>query len=177
LKQPRRRWMRAVRVALILAVALLMVCPVLAQEKKKERKRGPGAFDPIQMMLQGLTLTDEQKAKVEDVKKEFAPKLAEAAKNADVLTPDQKKARDEATKKARDEGKSRREVAAAAADAVKLTDEQKTKRDEARKAMRAVGEQYRAKVIEILTPEQKAEVEKRMAEFKKRAASKKNRGQ
>ena len=168
--------MRVVRVALILAVALLMVCPVLAQEKKRG-KRGPGAFDPVQMMLRGLTLTDEQKAKVEDVKKEFAPKLAEAAKKADVLTPDQKKARDEARAKAKEDGKSREEIRAAGDAAVTLTDEQKAKRAEARKGMGTLIEQERAKIMEFLTPEQKAEVEKRMAEMKKRFEGKKKRDQ
>jgi len=162
---------------LILVVALLMVCPVLAQEKKKERKRGPRGFDPVQMMLRGLTLTDEQKAKVEDVKKEFAPKLAEAAKKADVLTPDQKKTRDEAQKKAKEEGKSEREIRAAGFAAVTLTGEQKAKRAEARKGMGTLIEQERAKIMEILTPEQKAEVEKRMAEMKKRFEGKKKRDQ
>ncbi len=169
--------MRVVRVALILVVALLMVCPVLAQEKKRERKGGRGGFDPVQMMLRGLTLTDEQKAKIEDVKKEFAPKVEEARKKMDVLTPDQKKAREEAVKKARDEGKSRGEIRAAAEAAVTLTDEQKAKRAEAGKGMRAVIEEERAKIMPILTPEQKAEVEKRMAEMKKRFEAKKNRGQ
>jgi Spy/CpxP family protein refolding chaperone len=162
---------------LILAVALLMVCPVLAQEKKRERKSGRGGFDPVQMMLRGLTLTDEQKAKVEDVKKEFAPKLEEARKKMDVLTPDQKKARDEAMKKAKEEGKSEREIRRAGFAAVTLTDEQKSKQAEAGKGMRALIEQERAKIMEILTPEQKAEVEKRMAEMKKRFEGKKKRDQ
>ena len=169
--------MRVVRVALILAVALLMVCPVLAQEKKKERKRGPGGFDPVQRILRDLTLTDEQKAKIEDVKKEFAPKRDEARKKMDVLSPDQKKAREEAVKKAREEGKSRGEIRAAAEAAVTLSDKQKADRDEGMKCLRTVSEQMIAKIKEILTPEQKAEVEKRMAEMKKRFEGKKKRDQ
>jgi Spy/CpxP family protein refolding chaperone len=169
--------MRVVRVALILVVALLLACPAMAQEKKRERKGGRGNFDPVQMMLRGLTLTDEQKAKVEDVKKEFAPKLDEARKAMDVLTPEQKKARDEATKKAKDEGKTEREIRAAGRAAVTLTDEQKTKQAETMKGMRAVGEQFRAKIMDILTPEQKAEVQKRFDEMKKKMEGKKKRDQ
>jgi len=171
--------MRAMRVLLILAVALLLALPAMAAEKRKGGRRGRGGFDFVQRMLRDLTppLSDEQKAKVADVEKEFAPKLEEAMKKMDVLTPEQKKARDEAMKKARDEGKDRGEVRRAGMAAVTLTDEQKAKQTEARKCLRAIGEQELAKVKEILTPEQKAEVEKRMAERKKRFEGKAKRDQ
>jgi Spy/CpxP family protein refolding chaperone len=167
--------MRVVRVVLILAVALLMALPVLAQEKKKrEGKRGGPGFDPLAMMLRDLNLSDEQKAKVEDVKKEFGPKLAEVRKKMDgVFTEENKKDRAEAEKAAKDAGKSPREVAAAARDAVKLTDEQKTKLAEVRKTMEEVNKDMREKVMSILTPEQKEQVEKRIAEMKKRGEGKK----
>jgi len=91
--------MRAVRMVLVLAVVLLMACPLLAQERKKkgEGKRGGPGADPLAMMLRDLNLTDEQKPKVQEVRKEFEPKLAEIRTKRDgVLTDEQKKARDEA---------------------------------------------------------------------------------
>ena len=70
------------------------------------------------------------------MKKDFAPKLDEARKKMDVLTPEQKKAREEAVKKATDDGKSRREIRAAGEAAVTLNYKQKSDRAEAGKAMR-----------------------------------------
>jgi Spy/CpxP family protein refolding chaperone len=166
--------MRLVRVSLIVAVALLMAGSVLAQEKK-EGKRGPrGGGDPIQMLLRGITLTDEQKAKVDDIKKEYAPKLAEAFKKMDVRTDADKKAAADAEKAAKDAGKSRREIFAAGRDAVKLTDDQKKAQTDARQAMRTLGQEYRGKVMAILTPEQKEQVQKNLDEAKKARNKKKD---
>ena len=159
--------MRIVRSLLVLAVALLMVCPALAQEKKGGKRGARGAGDLTAGMLRGVTLTDEQKTKVEGIKKEYGPKVAEAMKKADVRTDEQKKAAADAEKAARDAGKSRREIAAAARDAVKLTDEQKAKQKEARQAMMAVMKEVRGKVMDVLTQEQKDQVQKNLDEMKK----------
>jgi len=167
--------MRAVRVVLILAVALLIASSALAQEKKKRegRRGGPGG-DPLAFLLRDLNLSDEQKAKIEDVRKEFGPKQAEAQKKREsILTDEQKKARDEAMKSARDAGKSRQEAFAAVQEAMKLTDEQKSKMADARKAAEEITKEMREKVMSILTPEQKEKVEKRIAEMKKRGEGKK----
>jgi Spy/CpxP family protein refolding chaperone len=158
--------MRVVRVLLVLAVALLMVSPALAQEKKKGKRGGAGR-DPLGMMLRGVTLDDAQKTKVDAIKKDYAPKLAEAAKKADVLTEAQKKARADALKAAQDAGKSRQEIGAAVREAVKLTDDQKKQQTEATQAMQALAKEMRGKVMEILTPEQKEQVNKNIEEMKK----------
>ncbi len=168
--------MRAVRMVLVLAVVVLMACPLLAQDRKKkgEGKRGGPGGDPMAMMLRDLNLTDEQKAKVQEVRKEFGPKLAEIQKKRDgVLTDEQKKARDEAVKSARDAGKSPREVFAAGREAVKLTDEQQAKMAEIQKEAGALEKERMEKIKEILTPEQNEKLEKQMAEAKKRFEGKK----
>ena len=56
--------MRSVRVILFLVAALVIASPVLANPVPPW----------VNNMTKGLTLTDEQKAKLEDVKKEFSPK-------------------------------------------------------------------------------------------------------
>ena len=166
--------MRAVRVVLVLVVALLLASSVMAQEKKKKGKRGGQGQDVIRQMLQGVTLTDEQKAKVKDIRKEFGPKLADAQKKVDdVLTDDQKKARDEAVKAAKDAGKSPREVMAAGREAVKLTDEQKGKMKDVYKDMMAVRMELRGKLAEVLTAEQKEQLEKNVEQMKKKGGKKK----
>ncbi len=167
--------MRAVRVVLILAVALLMALPLMAQEKKKrEGKRGGAGFDVFAFWTRDLNLTDEQKAKVEDLKKELGPKSAELQKKREaVFTDEQKKARDEAMKAARDAGKSPREVFTAGREAVTLTDEQSAKMKEIQKEMGELEKTRMEKFTAILTPEQKEQFEKRMAEMKKRGEGKK----
>jgi Spy/CpxP family protein refolding chaperone len=158
--------MRVLRVVLILLVALVIASPVMAQEKKKGRRGG--GFDPLARLLEGLNLTDEQKAKVEDVKKEFAPKAAEIAKKRLVIfTDEQKKARAEAEKAAKEAGKSPAEIARAAREAVTLTDEQKSKLGEVGKEERELFTKRLEKIKEILTGDQKKQLKERLEAFKK----------
>ena len=83
---------------------------------------GPGPGFP------NLNLTKEQEAKFADLRKEYEPKFKEAReKMENILTADQKKARDEVFKKAREAGKFGKEVWDEAQAAMKLTDDQKTK--------------------------------------------------
>jgi Spy/CpxP family protein refolding chaperone len=159
--------MRVVTAMLALAVSLAIVGNLWAAEEKKAPERGrpgPGGFMGGPMLLdqigkmKGMNLTDEQKTKLEALKKEYDPKLKEAHDKMDsILTPEQKKARDEAMK-ARDEaikaGKSARD-AREGFRGLKLTDEQREKMGEAMKAAQPLQREVREKVMEILTKEQK----------------------
>jgi Spy/CpxP family protein refolding chaperone len=123
----------------------------------------------VDMMVRGLELSDAQKAKLEEIKKEQGPKMREAyEKMSSILTEDQKKAREEAMKAAREAGKSREESREAIDKAVKLTDEQKKKQDEMRKSMEESQKSLREKVLAVLTPAQQETVKKRMAEMQER---------
>jgi Spy/CpxP family protein refolding chaperone len=158
--------MRAARVVLILAVALLVASSALAGPKKGEQKQPKNppkcpAADRIEKMLAGITLTDEQKAKLEEIKKEYGPKFVEAAeKMGSVFTDEQKKARAEAAKTAKAAGKKGKEIQEAIASATKLGDEQKTKLDEVKKQQGSLEKEFRNKVISVLTPEQKDQMKK-----------------
>ena len=102
-------------------------------------------------------LTDEQKQKIENLRKEYEPKLSELREKIEgVLTPEQKKAREEAIKKAKEQGKKGREMLEAIRDAFKLTPEQETKMNELRTQMMQLFQEIRGKLEEILTDEQKA---------------------
>lgn len=164
--------MRAVRGMLLLTVALLIALPAMAQEKKRGegKGRGPrGGGEGMMRMFDGLDLTAEQKEKIQEIRKQFEGKVADARKKQDeILTPEQKKAREEAGKKAREEGKSRMESFRAMMEAVKLTDEQKEKLEAARKAVGDLEKEQREKVMNVLTEEQKEKFQKRMEEFKKK---------
>ncbi len=145
--------MKVLSMLLALAVSLVIVGNLSAAEEKTGRERhdgdraGAGPFG----MLNRLNLTDDQKVKVEEIEKEYAPKFKEAMKNLEsILTPEQKKARDEAFKAAHEAGKNRQETRKAVEEAVKLTDEQKAKQADARKAMAALTKEVIDKVKPIL---------------------------
>lgn len=160
--------MRAVRIALVLVVALLLASSVIAQEKKKKGKKGPQGPDPIKQLLQGVKLTDEQKPKVQEIRKEFEAPAAEVRKKIeDILTTDQKKKRAEAVKAAKEAGKtSPGELEVAGREAMKPTDDQKEKLAELRKDMIRAHMQMRRQLMEILTDEQKEQVKKNIEKMK-----------
>jgi Spy/CpxP family protein refolding chaperone len=146
------------RIVLALAVALLITCPALAAPEKSMGKKATScpAAERVDNMVQGLTLTDAQKASLDSVKKDLAPKLAAAAKNMHVLTPEQKKAR----AAARAAGKTGEEIDQAVDAAVKLSDEQKAKLAAAKKQISALHKELRQKVLAVLTPEQQKQLKK-----------------
>jgi Spy/CpxP family protein refolding chaperone len=104
-------------------------------------------------VLKGLNLTDDQKAKVKELRKEYGPKFKAAADS--VLTADQKEAREDAVKAAKAEGKKGPEVGKAAMEAVKLTDDQKAKMKE---VMKPLHKEVHEKLMAILTPEQQEQL-------------------
>jgi Spy/CpxP family protein refolding chaperone len=155
--------MRVVSMVLAVAVSLMMIGKVSAADDQK----GPEGTRPHRPMigqwdmLKGLDLTADQKAKLEELKKEYGPKFKEARQKADsILTEDQKKARSEARKAAQAAGKKGPEVWKDAQAAMKLTDEQKAKLAEARKTGAALGKEVHEKVMALLTPEQKEQLKK-----------------
>ena len=111
-----------------------------------------------------MDLTSEQKDKLEALKKEYAPKFKALREKADkILTDDQKKARDEAIKAAREAtGHDRRAAYQKVRDAVKLTDDQKKQMESVMKEGRALIEEVRPKVSDVLTDEQKTKLREAM---------------
>jgi Spy/CpxP family protein refolding chaperone len=146
--------MKFVASLLALAVAFTVVGKLSADDAPAKPKHH-GMAGPFEM-LKGLDLTADQKAKVKEVGKEFHSKMKAAADS--ILTDEQKKARDEAIKSAKDAGKKGREIQKAAREAVKLTDEQKAKMKD---AMKPVAKEIRDKLMAILTPEQKEQLKQK----------------
>lgn len=154
---------RLSRIVLTFALAAIIATPLIAQEKKKgnkKKKRGRRAFIAVRLP-KSITLSDEQKTKYDAIIKEYSPKfLAVFQEQAKVLTPEQRKARGDAFKAAREAGKNRKETQAAVTAAVKMTDEQTKQTNEIAKKSRALRQEARKKVMEILTDEQKKELNK-----------------
>ena len=109
--------------------------------------------------LKGVNLTADQKAKIDALLKEYAPKLKEDPQALEnLLTPEQKKARQDAIDAAKAAELKARELQKAVQTAIQLTPEQKAKRAELAKPIRAAYQELQQKVIDVLTPEQKDEL-------------------
>ena len=128
------------------------VAPAVAADKKKKT--------PVAIKVpKSIELTAEQKTKLDALNKEFGPKLAECRKKqAGIITADQKKARAEAMKKAKADGKKGKELRAAVNAALAITADQKTKQAETKKAMAALNKQIKTQLAALLTDEQKAKL-------------------
>ena len=172
--EQRRLAMRVVNTVLALAVSLMIVGNLSAAEEKtrpeSKHPRHPGMERPMmerwdmfpEDMLKGLNLTDDQKAKLGELKKEYGPKFKEeATKRESLLTDEQKKAREEAVKAAKAAGEKTRDSWKDVKNAVKLTDEQKTKMAELRKETEVLHKEVREKITALLTPEQKAQLKEK----------------
>jgi Spy/CpxP family protein refolding chaperone len=143
-------------------------------DEKKEGENKPAARTvaiPLKEMLDRLNLTDQQKAKVNELTEEFSKKVKEVGRKMDaVLTAEQKQIRDETIKSAVAAGKTNRaEVAKAVSDAIKLTAEQIAKMQELNQGIVASQREMVKKIKDLLTPEQSAQL-KNLVE--KRAAAK-----
>jgi DNA-binding MarR family transcriptional regulator len=150
----------------------LLVCSasVQGQEKAKKKDRPNAAVEAAFALPKEIELTAEQNEKVAALKKEYTPKLTElSAKVNAVLTDEQKKARQEASKKAKDDGKKGKEAKAAVDEALKLTPEQKKQMDELQPKLQAMQNEVREKVTSLLTDDQKSKLPKRKAAKKAKA--------
>jgi hypothetical protein len=140
----------------VLALAVLIASPVWAAKEEKKNKGAAKAVAKAFELPTEITLTAEQQTKLADVKKEFEPKLQEVVKKQnEILTPEQKKARQEAMKTAKAAGKKGKELQADVAAAVKLTDEQKKKQEEVGKELKDLNGKVREQISGFLTAEQK----------------------
>jgi Spy/CpxP family protein refolding chaperone len=111
--------------------------------------------------LRELDLTDAEVAKIQDIRKEFRPKIEKAMEGLQgTLSAEQRQARREALRA----GKRRREVLAA----LKLTDEQKEKVQAVGKEVGALVREELRQVRDVLTAEQKEKLAELKDEHKDR---------
>ena len=97
--------MKTLSAVLVLLVGVL-VCPSLAADKEEKTKVGEAVAERIQ----DLNLTDQQEAKIADIRKEFRPKVQEAAKAlAGVVKDEEDKIQAVLTPEQRDKVKAMKE--------------------------------------------------------------------
>jgi hypothetical protein len=151
-------------VSLVVSLLTCSAAVQAQQEKAKKKDRPNAAVEAAFSLPKEIELTAEQTEKLAALKKEFSPKLTELIQKVNgIYTDEQKKARQEAAKKAKDDGKTGRDAKAATDAAVKLTDEQKKQLDDLQPKLQAMQNEVREKVASLLTAEQKAKLPKRKA--------------
>lgn len=144
----------------VIALAVLVASPMWADAQEKGKKKKDNLDNAVAKSFQlpdTITLTDDQKTKLEEVKKEFDSKVREVVKKQnDILTAEQKKARNEVMKTAKAAGKKGKDAQADVNAALNLTDEQKKKQEEVGKELKDLNKQVREKIGTFLTEDQKA---------------------
>jgi Spy/CpxP family protein refolding chaperone len=112
--------------------------------------------------LRDLDLTEAEMTQIEEIRKEFRPKIVKALEGLrGILSDEQKQAREEALKA----GKKRREVLAS----LNLTGEQKEKVHAVGKEVATLFREELEKIKDVLTPEQQAKLPELKAERRERA--------
>lgn len=151
-------------VLLLLAVAVALPLCAADKEKKAEGKKkaakkagaragGGQIVNAVLKRLGAAELTDEQTAKIKEIGKEFAPKLA-AARQKMGLTKEQQAAQKEARQKAQADGLKGKALREAVENALNLSDDQKAARAEVQKLTAELNQA----ALAVLTDEQKAKV-------------------
>ena len=157
------------RIVLTLSMVVLLGSSLLAAEgqkkgkrdKKGQQQRKPSVTRTLPKEVVA-TFSVEQKEKFALMDKEFGPKLAEfAKKRAAILSPEQRKAQNDARKVATEAGKKGKELREAVDAATNATDQQKKQLAELAKEKAPLDKIIREKVLALLTDEQKAMIPKR----------------
>lgn len=154
------------------SLCAFLVSSTFAQDAAKKKKNQPAKEPPAVQLPKDITLTDEQKAKVAELEKEYGPKMKELREKLDkIMTEEQKKARQDVMKEAREkgkDGKKGKDLAAAIKGAMKLTEEQQKSYDETDKKIVALRQEILEKVKPLLTDDQKEKLPKRGTPAKKK---------
>ena len=147
---------------LVCAVAVSgLLAGASADETKQKKGKQQKAPSVSQRLLDGIELTADQKEKVAAIDKEFAPALMEInKKRSAILTPEQQKAQREATKAAKDAGKSAAETRKAVQEAGNLSADQKEKMAVLQKSQQELNGKVIAALKKVLTPEQQEKLPK-----------------
>jgi ectoine hydroxylase-related dioxygenase (phytanoyl-CoA dioxygenase family) len=142
---------------LIVGCLIAAVSFTLSTQGKERKKKASDPAARIKKKLAAAELPADVLAKANKVVDEQAPQLKEAQAKIDAaLTSEQKQARAQAQKAAKESGQKGKQAKAAAESAMKLTTEQKSKLAEAEKEMAAAQAAVQRSLREVLTADQLA---------------------
>ena len=141
--------------------AMMSATPLIAQEAKKRDRNRQQQRQPFQQVftLRGVEFSKDQKTKVEEIRKKYVPVLFELQKKLNgVYTNEQRRARQQAFRSARDAGKNAQEVRKAADSAAKLTDDQKKQIAAIQKERSDLQTKIQKEIRSLLTDKQRAQL-------------------
>lgn len=142
--------------ACVLILVLATANALFAQENPQPAQRRQSSLFDRFFMLPGIEFSTEQQPKVDELRKEFEPKLIEnQQKWNQVLTREQM----QAILEIQNSGKRGAERRAAVAEAVKLTDDQRARQQTLRRERDELRVAIRERLIALLTPEQRAKLQ------------------
>jgi Spy/CpxP family protein refolding chaperone len=148
---------------------------VVAQEKgeKKRKKKDKAAATQVDrsaaafQLPKEIQLTDEQNAKLQELRKDLQPKLAALLKKEEsMLTAEQRAAGAAAAKEAKQSGKTGKEAREAVEAAMKLSPEQQANYRDLQREMGQMRKEIAGRIASILTPEQREKLNKGRGEGK-----------
>lgn len=174
---------KLVQIATALSLAALIASPIFAGDQKKTEEKGDKAkakaraekgkearaekgkegrakqakARSVVRLPKGIELSAEQQEKLAAINAKYAGKVGDLReKMAGLVTAEQRKAKAEAIKAAREAGKKGPEARAAIAEAGNLSEEQQAKAAELKKALGEITKQAQTEAKGILTDEQVA---------------------
>jgi len=165
--------MKLGRVLMTLAVAALVTMPASAQQQKQKKRGGMqlsaparalARIDKLHKSMEGMELSDDQKAAINKIHEELGPKMKKTLDALkEVLTEEQQEAVEQAAKKAKEAGKEGWQFFRAVDAAFKPTDEQKPKIEKLGKQLNQLQLGVTKKIMAVLNDDQKDVLKKKMA--------------
>lgn len=147
-------------IALSVTLTLIVTSTLLSQEAERQDARRPrqpqqAAFQQV-FVLRGVEFSEEQRAKVDEIRKKYVPKLAEIQKKQQsIFTEEQMQARREAFRAAREAGKEGNELREAAEAAFTLTNDQRKQLAAIQRERAELATQIQSELRTRLTREQR----------------------
>lgn len=147
-------------ISLTVILCLVTSLPTLGQERKPEQDRRQQQVPfRFAFSVRGVEFSEDQQAKVEALRKKHTPQLiAIQRRQGSVFTGEQRRARQEALRAARDADKNAQEAREAADAAAKLSDEQRKQLAVFQKEQRDLVAKIQSEVRALLTDKQRAQL-------------------
>jgi peptidyl-tRNA hydrolase len=152
----------------IFATAAVQGADEAAKEQKKSKKKGRDR-DTIAKMVENIDLTADQQVKLEEVKREFQPKLADIAKRRGAIMTDDRRAKEkELRKAAKDAGKSGKEIRAEIATALALSPAERDQIATIEREERQLRGEITSRIRAFLNDDQKTKLPEQRKDRKKK---------
>jgi acetyl esterase/lipase len=137
-----------------LILGLFAVSPVTAQEQNARQQAFPQVFS-----IRGIEFSREQEAKVDEIRKEYTPKLIEIQRaRTRIYTDEQRQARNKALQAARDAGKTGQELRDAVDKSFQLTEEQQQQLAKSQKTQAELAASIQKELQALLTADQRKQI-------------------